>query len=398
MKSGRKYDLLIALALLLLPLLWFWPQTFGGRTLLPADNLYQYQPWQSYADQFGVRVPYNPLISDLVLENLPWKTFIVEQLRAGRPADLLWNPRSFAGVPFLAAGQHSALYPFSLLFYVSAALASLRGFHRAPVGLAAMGMFIFARVQGQRRAGAVIAAAAYAFSGFYIVSVNFTMMIAAAAWLPLILAMIEIIIRKQEQKGVTSYSPVPYVIAGALFLSIQILAGHVEITYYVLLVSAMFAAWRLIGAWLRLGSWRPLPRLAAWLVVMIGLGLGLSAIQLIPLFELARQSFREGSATLQQVRDWAWPSRQIITFFLPDFFGNPTHHAYFDIWQRVWTPVTKNALGQPLNSIDWGVKNYVEGGNYVGLMTMALAAVAALVAGARVKVEGIRSKAARRII
>ena len=204
--------------------------------------------------------------------------------------------------------------------------------------------------------------------------------------------MIEIIIRKQEQKGTTPYSPVPYVIAGALFLGIQILAGHVEITYYVLLVSAMFAIWRLIGAWLRLRSWRPLPRLAAWLAVMVCLGLGLSAIQLIPLFELARQSFREGSATLQQVRDWAWPSRQIITFFLPDFFGNPTHHDYFDIWRRVWTPVTLNALGQPLNSIDWGVKNYVEGGNYVGLMTMALAAVAALVAGARLKVEGVRSK------
>ena len=393
MKSGRKYDLLIALALLLLPLLWFWPQTFGGRTLLPADNLYQYQPWQTYADQFGVRVPYNPLISDLVLENLPWKTFIVEQLRAGRPADLLWNPRSFAGVPFLAAGQHSALYPFSLLFYVLPLWQAFGVFTALQLGLAAMGMFVFARVLGQRRAGAVIAAVAYAFSGFYIASVNFTMMIAAAAWLPLILAMIEVIIRKQEQKGTTPYSPVPYVIAGALFLSIQILAGHVEITYYVLLVSAMFAAWRLIGAWLRLRSWRPLPRLAAWLVVMIGLGLGLSAIQLIPLFELARQSFREGSATLQQVRDWAWPSRQIITFFLPDFFGNPTHHAYFDIWQRVWTPVTQNALGQPLNSIDWGVKNYVEGGNYVGLMTMALAAVAALVAGAKLKVEGIRSKA-----
>ena len=86
-----------------------------------------------------------------------------------------------------------------------------------------------------------------------------------------------------------------------------------------------------------------------------------------------RQSFREGSATLQQVRDWAWPSRQIITFLLPDFFGNPTHHAYYDIWQRAMVPVTQNALGQPLNTIDWGVKNYVEGGNYLGIATLALA-------------------------
>ena len=37
---------------------------------------------------------------------------------------------------------------------------------------------------------AIISAIAYAFSGFFIVSVNFTMVIAAAAWLPLVLAMI----------------------------------------------------------------------------------------------------------------------------------------------------------------------------------------------------------------
>ncbi|MCX7670216.1 MAG: hypothetical protein N2439_09105, partial [Anaerolineae bacterium] len=82
MKRLCKRDLLVGLALLLLPLIWFWPQVVGGRTLLPADNLYQWEPWQSYAAQLGVETPYNPLISDLVLENLPWKTFIVEQLRA----------------------------------------------------------------------------------------------------------------------------------------------------------------------------------------------------------------------------------------------------------------------------------------------------------------------------
>ncbi|MDQ1300101.1 MAG: hypothetical protein QG637_18, partial [Chloroflexota bacterium] len=383
MKSGRKYDLAIAAALLLLPLLWFWPQTIGGRTLLPVDNLYQYQPWQSYAGQLGVAVPYNPLISDLALENLPWKSFIVEQIRAGRPADTLWNPLIFAGLPFLAAGQHSALYPFSLIFYLLPLWQAYGVFSALQLGLAAVGMFIFARTLGQRRVGAIIAAVAYAFSGFYIVSVNFTMMIAAAAWLPFILAMIQVIIAKQEQKGATEYSPAPYIVAGALFLGIQTLAGHIEITYYVLLVSALFAAWRLAGAWRRLGSWRPLPRLALWLGAMGGLGLALGAVQLIPLYDLVRQSFREGAASLQQVRDWAWPSRQIVTFLLPDFFGNPTHHAYFDIWRRIWIPVTQNALGQPINTISWGVKNYVEGANYQGLLTFALAGVAVFSAARR---------------
>ena len=113
-------------------------------------------------------------------------------------------------------------------------------------------------------------------------------------------------------------------------------------------------------------------RLAGWLLAMIALGLALGAAQLIPLYELVRQSFREGSASLQQVRDWAWPSRQIITFLLPDFFGNPdAPHLLRHLAARSWVPVTQNALGEPLNTIDWGVKNYVEGGNYLGLLTAA---------------------------
>ena len=376
MKSPRRLDVLIVVALLLLPLLWFAPQVLGGKTLLPADNLFAFEPWKSAAAAQGVAVPHNQLISDLVLENLPWKSLIVEALRSGDPAGILWNPRAFTGVPFLAAGQQSALYPLSVLFYLLPLWRAYGVFTWLQLGLAAAGMYVFARVLRLSRPAAFLAAVAYAFSGFYIVSVAFTMIIAAAAWLPLILAMIEIVIRKQREKGATAYSPAPYIALGALFLGLETLAGHVEITYYTLLVSAFYAAWRLIGLRRALRQWRPVLRLAAWLVVMVILGLALGGAQLIPLYELVTQSFREGSASLQQVREWAWPSQQILTFVLPDFFGNPTHHNYFDIWQRVWTPVTQNALGRAQDTIDWGVKNYVEGGNYLGIVTLLLAMVA----------------------
>ena len=49
----------------------------------------------------------------------------------------------------------------------------------------------------------------YMFSGFLIVSVVFTMFLAAVPWLPLLLAVIEYIIRKQEEKGVRSFQPDP---------------------------------------------------------------------------------------------------------------------------------------------------------------------------------------------
>jgi O-antigen/teichoic acid export membrane protein len=393
-RSGRKLDIGIGLFLLLLPLLWFAPQVLGHQTLVPADNLYTTAPWSAFAGQLGATVPQNPLISDLILENYPWKSLLREALHTGQLP--LWNPRLFGGVPFLAAGQHSALYPFSLIFYLIPLWQAYGIFTCLQLGLAALGVYVFARVLRQRRPAATLAAIVYAFSGFYIVSVNFTMVIAAAAWLPYILAVIELMVRSVERRaslrsvGINTASPLPILaVLGALLLGVQTLAGHVEITYYVLLVSAFYAAWRLVGAWRLLrasgrrestgtGTWRPLVNLGAWLMAMTALGIALGAIQLVPLYELVRESFREGSASLAQVRGWAWPVRQIFTFVLPDVFGNPTHHSYFDIWNRVWVPVSQNYLGQPITNIDWGPKNYVEGGNYLGIISLLLALLAVI--------------------
>jgi O-antigen/teichoic acid export membrane protein len=372
--------------------LWFAAQTLGGRTLLPVDNLFAFQPWQSFAAPAEVVLPHNALISDLILENLPWKALIRDALHIGQPSEILWNPRTFAGVPFLAAGQHSALYPLSAVFYILPLWQAYGVFTWLQLALAALCMYVLARILRLRPAAAAFSAVGYAFSLFFIVSVNFTMFLAAAVWLPLLLAVIERVFQKQEEKGGYAYSPVPYIAAGALILGIQILAGHVEITYYVLMVSAFYAAWRLAGAWRRLGTARVprqarvrvLGRLVIWFIVMAALGMALGAVQLVPLYEMVKSSFREGSASLAQVREWAWPSRQILTFLLPNIFGNPTHHSYFNIWTGAWVPVTQNALGESLTTIDWGIKNYVEGGNYLGLPTLLLAGLAGLVLAGRI--------------
>jgi hypothetical protein len=48
MLRRRLPDLLIALLLFVLPLLLFWQQTLGGRTLIPTENLYQFEPYRTY--------------------------------------------------------------------------------------------------------------------------------------------------------------------------------------------------------------------------------------------------------------------------------------------------------------------------------------------------------------
>jgi hypothetical protein len=372
-----KPDLLVALVLLLLPLVHFAPVVLGARTLLPADNLLAIDPWRSAAEQFAPSaaatppVPHNKLLDDLVLENYPWKKFILESLRAGELP--LWNPYQFAGVPFLAAGQHSALYPFSAIFYVVPLPRAYGIFAWSQFFLSGLLAYLFLRVLGVRRLAGLFGAITYQLSLFMVVSVVFPMIVAGAVWLPLVLTAIELVVRQQPALGGRP-ATLPWLVLGAGAIGLQILAGHVEITYYTLLVAAAYAAWRLLAEFrlaaatatpaahipLRLDRWRRTGSRAIALLTLAASGVALGAIQLIPLFELVRNNFRSGSASFEQIVNWAYPWRHVLHFLVPNFLGNASHHGYFDLFSLQWRAATVNALGQAIDTIQWGEKNSVE--------------------------------------
>lgn len=375
----RRSDTAAILFFLLLALLFFAPVLFGNATLLPFDNLYRFPPWNAFAAQNGVTQPYNPLVDDLVLENYAWKQFILESLRVGELP--LWNPYILAGQPFLAAGQNATLYPLGVVFYILPLTRAFGVFTALHFWLAACSMYFLARVLGLRTFAAIISGTIYAFSGFMVVSTVFPMVISAAAWLPAILGMAELAVKEEEKRSKSKdYSierEIFFGIVAGILLGVQFLAGHVEISYYVLLVLAFYAAWRLIAISVQVRArrieWGSVLRIGMLIVGIVALGFALAAIQLVPLYELVRLNFREGSVTYDQVAGWALPIRQIVTFLIPDFFGNPTSHAYFDIYERAWNLA-------PNGTIFWGIKNYVEAGAYVGILALVLAAIA--VAGA----------------
>ena len=158
-------DLALILILLIAPLVMFHQQTLGGRTLLPSENLYQHLPYSAYRDVARApAVPHNHLLSDMVLQNLPWKSFIRAQIEQGEIP--LWNPHQFAGIPFFAAGQHSALYPLSIIYYVLPLSAAYGWFIVLNLWLAGLFMAGFLRALGINRWGAGLAGIVYQLSGF----------------------------------------------------------------------------------------------------------------------------------------------------------------------------------------------------------------------------------------
>jgi len=368
----KRFDAAAILFFLALTLLFFAPALFGAQTLVPFDNLYRFPPWSAFAAQNGVTQIHNPLLDDLILENYAWKNFINESLRAGELP--LWNPYIFAGQPFLAAGQNATLYPLSVVFLLLPLTLAYALFAALHYWLAACAMYLLARVLGLRPFAATVSGIIYAFSGFMVVSVVFPMVVSAAAWLPAILAFVELTLREEEKRlglGDWSFARILfYALLAGILIGAQFLAGHVEMSYYILLVVAFYAAWRILGMNISLRArqinWRGILRAGAVMCGIVLLGLALAAIQILPLFELVRANFREGSVSYSDVAGWALPSRQIATFLIPDFFGNPTHHAYFDIYAWAWKAA-------PQGAIFWGIKNYVEAGAYVGILALVLA-------------------------
>ena len=367
--------LLLDLVLLfLLPLLMFWPQTVGGRTLLPTENLYQYEPYATYREVVKApAIPHNHLLSDLVLQNMQWKLFTRQQIAEGEIP--LWNPYQFSGIPFLAAGQQSILYPFSLLYYVLPIAAAYGWFTVVQLWLAGAFMYAFLRGLGRGRLGALVSGVTYQLSAFFVINAVFPMIMAAAVWLPLLLLMIEYVIRQRPL--LRRPSSVPWVMIGAVALGCNIFAGHPEITYYTLLIMGYYAAARLVLRW-RQDALRHLAARAAWLVTMVALGIGLGAAQFLPLFEFASVNWRSERGSIDTVLSYAHPPRDVLQFALPNFYGSPAHHTYFDWFTLQTVPVTVNAHGEPITHTEWGMKNYVEGALYVGILPLALAAFALL--------------------
>ncbi len=418
----RLPDLLIIALLLVLPLLMFWGQTVGGKTLIPADNLYQFQPFATYLDQVGApTIPQNDLVSDLVLQNYQFKTFIRASFAQGEIP--LWNPHQFSGIAFFAAGQQSMLYPFSIIYYVLPLAEAYGWFMVSQLWLAGIFMYLLLRGLGIGRSGGAVAGVTYQLSAFFVISAVFPMIVAAAVWLPLILLMVEFIItRRRALRGVPA--SVPWIALGAVALGCMVLAGHVEITYYTLIVSAYYAGARLIWIYLtrrraqqNLTSQPPLhdergitntplveqsesegahlrvrPEMGrhiglplrhvltrgAMVAAMLVLGMGLGAVQFIPTFEAANGNFRSDAASLDQVLGWALPKRDVIQFLMPNFYGSPAQHSYFDVFSGqtvdLTTTAITNAEGNPLTTINWGVdRNYVESALYVGILPLALA-------------------------
>ncbi|MGE3269831.1 MAG: YfhO family protein [Chloroflexota bacterium] len=255
----------------------------------------------------------------------------------------LWTPDVFGGFPLFAEGQIGALYPPAL---VAARLAStvegfllVRVFH---IAVATLGAYFLARALGNGRCGAVVGGLAFGLGSFVIAQQHHANLLAAAVWLPLLLALVELALSRQGWIGHGLLG------LAALVLGMAALATHVQplmltgalLTAYVLVRQAWAAVCEVRTLGLRRGI-RPALLLlldALATVVFVGaVGALIAAAQILPLYELSQESWRAHGWSYTDAIEYSLPPINLLTLVFPFFFRSPDG-GQWSLWQ-VWESV-----------------------------------------------------------
>jgi hypothetical protein len=304
-----------AAVFLLFPLFLLWRALFAGEAFFWGTPLLQFVPWQRMA---------------------------AEMLRNGHLP--LWNPLVGCGAPLAANYQTAAFYPLNLLYLLLPAEVALSWTTAIHLALVGWGMYRWGRAVGFDRFPALVGALALEGSGFLVArAALFPSMVFTFPWLAVWLWRAEVLIQRRQVRDALWLG---------LALGLGLLAGHAQTAFYGGVLLAAYLVFRTIQ---EAGSRKQEAlRVAQLTGLALALGVGLAAVQLAPTAELMLSSQRSGGVGYGSAMTYSlWPWR-LITFVVPDFFGNPGRGDY------------------------WGYPNYWEGAGYVGMLPLLLATEAVL--------------------
>lgn len=241
----------------------------------------------------------------------------------------LWIRDVFGGYPLFADGEVGMLYPLHLLLLpflpTEQAVLWLRVIRFTLAGIFA---YAYLRTLRAGRFGSLVSGVAYMLCGFAAGQLVHTNISEGMAWLPLVLTFLE---RSATAAALPRYR---FAAFAGVALAMQGLAVHIQVVVLTAAFGALYLAYRI--AWNSGGALTPYwahPRWAAplrlvgrgLLLTTLGsvwgvVGLGLAAVQLLPLYELSRFSLRSYGLDLSNAAINSLPREHLVTLVFPHLF------------------------------------------------------------------------------
>ena len=207
------------------------------------------------------------------------------ELLAGRLPT--WNPYEYCGLPFLATAQPAVLYLPKILAYALAPRAALHVFMVSHYLVAGPFAFVALRSLGLGWAAAALGSVTWVFTAVNIDSNYHPNRISCLVWIPLGFASFDRLLWRPGPRPAAALAAV---------VAICLLAGYPEYAFDMVLCLAVY--WPFAArALAREGGGPRLGATVGWLAASVTTALALSALQLLPLIELVRQSARVAGGT-----------------------------------------------------------------------------------------------------
>ena len=247
------------------------------------------------------------------------RTFAFGELSDGRLP--VWNPHIFSGTPCLANFQTAIFYPPNLVYLVlpmARAISLDLAFHVLLFGLFT---FAWARNRGQNIPAAFTAGTIAMFSGALMLHVygGHLTMIAAFAWMPLIMLAVDKLIARPTAG---------WTMLGVGAVALQILAGLPHVVFITFVTVALYVVMNAPACP------RPLRTLPAF--AMVGtIPLLLTAVQLLPALHFLTLCAPHGDGSLAFATSFSFPPENLLMLVMPGFWGALHGTPYVGRWQ-IW--------------------------------------------------------------
>lgn len=232
----------------------------------------------------------------------------------------LWCPNLKAGFPFIGTLQSAIFYPANLLFLILSIRNAFNICYLFHLSISGIFTYLFIKhITGSRMAG-IVSGIIYIFSSFQILHIfsgNINI-ICAMAWTPLVFLLIDRALKEDRSRWI--------IIAGIIF-GMQILAGYIQYIFHL----GIFISLYLLIVRIKSNILRRL-----WFILLLLIvGFGVSAIQILPTLELSINSVR-AKMPYEFCGTFSLPPENFTTLLFPDFFGNDITVPYFGrchVWE-----------------------------------------------------------------